>query len=205
GTSFLGDYKIGKGKALLLNISPVLSWSNFPLKNIFAPLLLKSVFYLASKDIPENDYFAGKPVTVNLPGVALPQVKVVRPDNTEEFVNLERSGSVNFVVYTRTSAAGNYKFYSGDKTAADISVNADPAESVIKYLSSSDFNKYLDEIHFMGKYISISKNDNPSEVVMRSRFGSELWRLFLFAALITGLAEMAVSRSAKKDLVQMEL
>lgn len=205
GTSFLSDYKIGKGKTLLLNLSPVLSWSTFPLKNIFAPLLLKSVFYLASKDIPENNYYAGKPVTVNLPGVALPQVKVVRPDNTGEFVNLERSGSVNFVVYDRTSAAGNYKFYSGDKTAADISVNADPAESVIKYLSSSDFGKYLDEIHFMGKYIPISKNENPSEVVMRSRFGSELWRLFLFAALITGLVEMAVSRSAKKDLVQMEL
>jgi uncharacterized membrane protein len=204
GTSFLSDYKIGKGKTLLLNISPVLSWSNFPLKNIFAPLLLKSVFYLASKDIPENDYFAGKPVTVNLPGVALPQVKAMRPDDTGEFINLERSGSANFVVYGRTNTAGNYKFYSGEKRVAEISVNTDPAESVTKYISISDFRKYLDEIHFMGKFISISKDENPSEVVMRSRFGSELWRLFLFAALITGLVEMAVSRSAKKDLVQME-
>ncbi len=202
GTSFLGDYKIGKGKVLLLNTSPVLSWSNFPLKNIFAPLFLKSVFYLASKDVLENEYFAGNPVTVTLSGIALPQVKVERPDKTEEFINLEKSGTLNFITYNRTNTAGNYKFYSGEKNIAEISVNANPEESVAKYLSNEDFKKYLDEIHFKGKLISISKSENPSEIVMQSRFGSELWRLFLIAALITALVEMAIARSAKKDLVQ---
>jgi hypothetical protein len=204
GSSFLSDYKIGKGKALLLNTSPVLSWSNFPLKNIFAPLFLKSVFYLASKDIPENAYFAGNPVTVTLSGVTLPQVKVARPDKTEEFINLEKSGSLNFITYSRTNAAGNYKFYSGEKNIAEISVNANPEESVTKYLSKEDFQKYLDEIHFKGKHISISRNENPSQIVLQSRFGSELWRLFLIASLITALAEMAIARSAKKDLVQID-
>ncbi len=202
GTSFLGDYKIGKGKVLLLNTSPVLSWSNFPLKNIFAPLLLKSVFYLASKDKPENEYFAGNPVTVTLSGVALPQIRIQRPDKTEEFINLEKSGSLNFINYSKTNVTGNYKFYSGQKNIAEISVNTDPEESVTKYLSNEDFENYLKEIHFKGRHISISKNENPSEIVLQSRFGSELWRLFLIAALITALVEMAVGRSAKKDLVQ---
>ena len=105
GSSFLGDYKIGKGRVLLLNTSPVLSWSNFPLKNIFAPLMLKSVFYLASKDKPENDYFAGQPVTVSLSGGAVPQIRVERPDKTEDLINLEKSGSLNYVTY------GKDKYY----------------------------------------------------------------------------------------------
>lgn len=204
GTSFLSDYKIGKGKVLLLNTSPVLSWGNFPLKNIFAPLFLKSAFYLASKDIPENEYFAGDPVTVTLSRAALPQVKVERPDKTQEFINLEKSGSLNFITYNRTYTAGNYKFYSGEKNIAGISVNANPEESVTKYLRDEDFQKYLNEIHFKGKLISISKSENPSQIVMQSRFGSELWRWFLIAALITALVEMAIARSAKKDLVQTE-
>lgn len=201
GTSFLGDYKIGKGKVLILNTSPVLSWSNFPLKNIFAPLFLKSVFYLASKDRPENEYLAGKPVLISLSDIALPQIKVERPDKTEEFINLEKSGSLNFITYSKTDLTGNYKFYSGEKIVDDISVNTNPEESVIKYLSEEDFNKYLEGIHFKGRHISISKNENPSQIVMQSRFGSELWRLFLIAALITALLEMVVGRSAKKDMV----
>ena len=187
-----------------MNTSPVLSWSNFPLKNIFAPLFLKSVFYLASKDRPDNNYLAGNPVTITLSGVSLPQVKVVRPDKTEEFINLEKSGTMNFISYTKTNVTGNYKFYSGDKIVDEISMNANPAESVTKYLTEGDFNNYLGEIHFKGRHISISKDQNPSEIVMQSRFGSELWRIFLIAALITALVEMAVGRSAKKDLVAVD-
>jgi Aerotolerance regulator N-terminal/von Willebrand factor type A domain len=204
GTSFLGDYKVGKGKVLLLNTSPVLSWSNFPLKNIFAPLYLKSVFYLASKDKADNDYFSGQPVTITLSDISLPQIKVNKPDKTEEFINLEKSGNLNFINYNKTDVTGNYKFYSGQKIIDEISVNANPEESVTKYLNNDEFNKYLDEIHFKGKYISISKNQNPNEIVMQSRFGSELWRLFLIAALVTALIEMAVGRSAKKDLVAVD-
>ena len=202
GTTFLSDYKIGNGKVLLLNTSPVLSWSNLPLKNIFAPLILKSVFYLASKDRPGNDYFAGDQATVTLPGVTLPRIKVDRPDKTEEFLNMEKSGSLNFITYNKTNVTGNYIFYSGSGIADEISVNADPKESIPKSLTSKEFEKYLNEIHFKGKHISISKNDNPSEIVLQSRFGSELWRLFLIAALITAVVEMAVARSARKDLVQ---
>ena len=203
GTSFLSEYKIGKGRVLLLNTSPVLSWSNFSLKNIFAPLMLKSVFYLASKDKPENEYFAGQPVTVSLPGSVLPQIKVERPDKTEELINLEKSGSLNFITYNKTGISGNYKFYAGQKNIAEISVNANPEESVTKYLSSDDFEKYLRDINFKGKHISISGKENPSEIVMQSRFGSELWRLFLIAALVTAMVEMAVSRSSKRDLASV--
>ncbi len=203
GTSFLGDYKIGKGRALLMNTSPVLSWSNFPLKNIFAPLMLKSVFYLASKEKPENEYFAGQPVTVSLSGAVLPQIKVERPDKTEDLINLEKSGNLNYITYSKTDVTGNYKFFSGQKDIAELAVNANPKESVMKYLTGSNFEKYLGEIHFKGKYIPISKNENPSEIVMQSRFGSELWRIFLIAALITAMVEMAISRSSKKDLVNI--
>lgn len=203
GSSFLGDYKIGKGRVLLLNTSPVLSWSNFPLKNIFAPLILKSVFYLASRDRSVNAYLAGDQLTITSAGITLPQIKVERPDKTEELINLEKSGSLNFITYNKTSVTGNYKFYSGQQIIDEISVNSNPLESVTRYISDNEFNNYLSSIHFMGRHVTIPKDENPSKIVLQSRFGSELWRLFLIAALITALIEMAIARSAKKDLVEI--
>ncbi|MCL4280199.1 MAG: hypothetical protein KJZ60_11075, partial [Ignavibacteriaceae bacterium] len=38
-SSFLSEYSIGDGKVLLFSSSPVFSWSDFPIKGIFAPLV----------------------------------------------------------------------------------------------------------------------------------------------------------------------
>ncbi|MFB3055537.1 MAG: BatA domain-containing protein, partial [Ignavibacteriaceae bacterium] len=43
GSSFLSEYDFGRGKIFVFNVSPVLEWSDFPIKSIFAPLIYKSV------------------------------------------------------------------------------------------------------------------------------------------------------------------
>ncbi len=202
GSSFLGGYKIGKGKAFLMNTAPVLSWSNFPLKSLFAPLFNKSVYYLSSKDRTDNEYTAGSTVILNLKDNVSPQIKIVRPDNSEDYINLQEKKYSGFVDYTNTGLDGNYKIYSGSKLADEFSVNSDPNESVMKYLSQDDFEKYLKKIDFKGKYVAVGKNEDPAKVIMQSRFGSELWRYFLLIAVLLALVEMAVARNAKKDLVQ---
>ncbi len=203
GSSFLTEYKIGKGKIFCFNTAPVLSWSNFPLKGIFAPLMNKSVFYLASKNEVESETLAGSPVIINLRNTASPQIKIVRPDKSEDFINLQDEPSSNYYEYKKTDFAGNYLVYSGSKIIDEFSVNLNPQESVVKYLSTGDFEKYLKEINFKGKYINVEKNEDPAKVVTQSRFGSELWRFFLLIAIILALVEMAVAKNAKKELVQV--
>jgi hypothetical protein len=83
----------------------------------------------------------------------------------------------------------------------EFSVNVDPHESVIKYLSNSEFEEYLKKINFKGKFINVGKNEDPAKVILKSRFGSELWRYFLFIVLILALIEMAVARNTKKELI----
>jgi uncharacterized membrane protein len=60
GSSFLGEYKIGNGKVFMFNVAPVLEWSDFPLKSIFAPLIYKSVYYLSAKRNADIGYISGK-------------------------------------------------------------------------------------------------------------------------------------------------
>ncbi|MGA7836530.1 MAG: BatA domain-containing protein [Ignavibacteriaceae bacterium] len=204
GSSFLSEYRIGEGKVLLMNTAPLLSWSNLPLKGIFVPLINKSVFYLASKERQNDDYIAGMPVTISLAKQTSAQIKIENPEKREEYITLNKELRNNFIGYDKTNVAGNYKIFSGKNLIDEISVNTDPKESVTKYLSDSDFEDYLNKIDFKGNHIIIKKDQNPADIIMQSRFGSELWKYFILVALILALIEMAVARNAKKELLNVE-
>jgi hypothetical protein len=199
-SSFLSEYSINAGKVLLFSSSPVFKWSDFPIKSIFAPLITKSVMYLSSKNNVDNIYLAGETINVNVAERTLPQIEVVKPDGTEEIINIEGEQNINFISYNQTYLTGNYKFYSGDKLLSAATVNTDPAESVTQYLTKSDFEDYLDKIDFGGKYIPIEKNENPSQMILQARFGSELWRYFVLLAILLALIEMTIARNAKKEI-----
>jgi uncharacterized membrane protein len=200
GTSFLSEYKIGKGKIFVFNSAPVLSWSDFPIKSIFAPLMNKSVAYLSSKERDENIFLAGDEVNINLKNTNVSQIKILRPDKTDEFINLSDNVRNDYLAFSNTSVTGSYKFYSGENLIENISVNTDPTESKIDYADESEFENYLEQIKFAGKYVSIDKESNVVEKIMQARFGSELWRYFLLIAIILALVEMTIARNAKKDL-----
>jgi hypothetical protein len=201
GTSFLSEYKIGKGRVFLLNTAPVLSWTNFPLKSIFVPLINKSVFYLASKDKTENEHLVNSSINIDVSDQSLPQIKIDRPNKSEEYINLKEENNPNYVIYNNTSLPGNYMVYSGNKMIDDFAINTNPLESVTKYLNNDEFKEYLDKIDFKGQYIEVGKQDDPAKIIMQSRFGSELWKYFLLIALILALIEMIIARSAKRETV----
>jgi len=203
GSSFLSEYKIGKGKVFILNTAPVLSWSNFPLKSIFVPLINKSAFYLASKDRTENEHLVGNSINIDVSNQSLPQIKINRPDKFEEYINLKDQNNPNFITYYNTNLPGNYHVYSGDKMIDDFCVNTDPLESTTKYITGNEFKVYLNKINFRGHYIKVNKKEDPAKIILQSRFGSELWKYFLFIALILALAEMMVARNSKKEMVNL--
>ena len=200
GSSFLSEYKLQKGKVFVFSSSPVLEWSDFPLKSIFAPLLNKSVYYLSAIDESERKFLAGENVYINISERTLPQIRIKRPDDGEEMINLNEESGSEFFSYSNTDYTGSYKFFSGEKLLELISVNIDPMESDINYLSSSDFNDYLEKINFKGLHVRINKDEDPLQVILQARFGSELWRYFLLSALLIALVEMTIARNVKKEL-----
>jgi hypothetical protein len=199
-SSFLSEYTFSEGKVLLFNTSPVFSWSDFPIKGIFAPLVTKSVMYLSSYNKTEANYFAGETINVNVSERTLPQIKVVRPDKSEDFINIDENQRTDFISYSSTYLAGNYKFLSGEKLLASSTVNTDPAESVTEYISEGEFDDYLEKINFNGKHVRIDKNENPTQMILQARFGSELWRYFMLIAILLALVEMTIARNAKKEI-----
>ncbi len=200
GSSFLSEVRLNKGKILIFSSAPVLSWSDFSIKSIFAPLINKSAVYLASKERDQNDFIAGEDININLRNQNPSQIKIVKPDKSEEFINLTDNLSRDYLAYSNIDIAGNYKFYSGDKLIDDISINTDPSESKTEYADEKDFENYLKEIKFGGNYISIDKESDITEKILQARFGSELWRYFLLAAITLALIEMTIARNTKKEV-----
>ncbi|MFC2102853.1 hypothetical protein ACFLSS_00325 [Bacteroidota bacterium] len=199
----MSEYNLSKGKILVYNVSPVMQWSDFPLKSIFAPLVYKSTVYLTSGDNVDADILAGESINFNISNRTSPSIKIVSPDNSEEFINLNGKKS-EFIRFSKTYHTGNYKLYSGDILLETVSVNTDPVESDVSYISDADFDDYLNKINFKGSHLIISKDENPAEKILQARFGSELWRYFLIAAFLLALLEMTVSRAAKKELVEID-
>lgn len=203
GSTFLSEYKTGKGRIFVFNSLPVLSWGNLPIKSIFAPLMNKSIAYLSSKEREQNVFLAGEEININLKKTNTSQIKILRPDKSDEFINLSENLRNDYLAYSNTNTAGSYKFYSGDNQIENISINTDPTESKTEYVGESEFEDYLEHIKFSGKHISINKEENISQKIMQARFGSELWRYFLLVAIILALVEMTIARNAKKDLEGM--
>ena len=204
GSSFLSEYNLGGGKVFLFNSSADLSWSDFPIKSIFAPLLNKIVLYLTSNKSITEEQFSGEKININVSEVTLPQIKILRADGKEDLVNLNELSASDFFTYNFSDQVGNYKFYSGENLLKTVSVNTNPLESVTKHYSESEFENYLDEIQFEGTFLMLDKDENPVQQILQARFGSELWRYFLIAALIIAMIEMAVARNAKKEMVELK-
>ncbi len=203
GSSFLSEYKFGEGKILVLNTSPVLSWSDLPLKGIFPPLINKSVFYLASKNKEEKKYFAGDVINLNLANKSVGVIKIEKPGMSEEFISPEDIPQSGFLSYSNTDLTGIYKVLSGNKVINKFSINHDPLESVTSSISDKEFENYLSSVNFKGKYFSISRDEDPVKIVLQARFGSELWKIFILAAIIIALIEMLVARNMKKEMVEL--
>ena len=204
GSSFMSEYSVSEGKVFLFNSSPVITWSDFPLKSIFAPLVNKSVFYLSSKNKSKAGFLAGEKINVNISGRNLPQIRIEKPGNREDLINLGENIGSDFLFYPATDYAGIYKFYSGERLLDNVSVNTNPVESNINYLTDDEFDTYLQKINYKGSHVRIGKEENPLQVILQARFGSELWRYFLIAALLLALVEMTVARNVKKELAEVK-
>ena len=200
---FLGERNLLESKVLLFTVAPTTDWSNFPLKAIFAPLIERSVFYLSADNENNKSYLAGEPIDVNIKNIILPNIKVVPPNGNEEYISVQPDKNKSFYKYQNTFDAGIYRFYSGKKLIDYASVNTAPTESLNKYSGEKTFVDILKQAKFKGNIITINNYSNLKQTITQSRYGTELWRLFLILAFAAALVEMFVSRSSKKDLTNL--
>lgn len=202
GSPFL--FESGNSRRILFfNASVDLSWSTFPLKGLFAPLIYRSLFYLSSSDANVNMFLTGERVPVNINGSRAAALKIETPLNTIEKVDLTKVKSKTYY-YSNTSEPGVYLFYNGNKLLNAVAVNHNPVESELTYFNTSEFAKVFSGLNPKLSANVLSQTDDIKEIIKRTRYGVELWKYLLMAALILALVEMLVARNTKKEVVSLK-
>ncbi len=202
-SAFLSEYIVGKGKVMVFNTAPVLSWGNFPLKGVFAPLINRSVYYLISERANSKENIAGDELTLSLADRAVQKINIIKPGNREEIINLDTLNNRRSLRFSNTASAGIYKFISEGNVIDFYPVNVNPQESITKNLDEDEIENYLNIIGFNGTSYFIEPDEDYKSIIYQARFGTELWRLFLLLAFLLAIVEMAVAKNSKKDIVEI--
>lgn len=203
GNPFLTEHKFVNGTVLLYSISPQLSWSNFPLKGIFAPLVYRSVHYTAANEKLGETVIVGNDISIKLSGnrTAFVKWKLIFPDASEEIIStLQKTGDGNDVLHLgKLIKSGIYELTSGTNTEAMFAVNVDKAESDLRKIPKEEMHGYFQRFNIQeSDIVSINTSEKIQEAVLASRFGVELWKYAALLVLFLALLEMFIAYDRRK-------
>jgi hypothetical protein len=209
GSPFLCEYAAGKGRVLILAVESGTTWSDFPFKGLFAPLLHRTILYLASQhDIIETATVGDRlrfplRMTSDVSGKAF---VAQTPSGDGERLQPEQHTSSGMTVFQTkpTKETGVYFLLPADSASMHaaprqaIAVNSSPEESDLSRITDDAFKAFWARLGIAGGNIhDVKLPADIHQVITESRYGVELWRLFVLLAIACALTEMALSRAGK--------
>lgn len=183
------------------NLSPVLSWSDFPLKSLFAPIIIRSIFYLSSSEALQKSINSLEEISFEKNQFRSNIISVLKPSGKRDIISSDSLNTGNRYNYSKTDETGIYKVYDNINLTTSFSVNHYNEESNLAWSNEESFTNFINDVS--DNIIFLNSNDNFKEKINQTRFGTELWRFFLILALIAAILEMIISRNTKKDLADL--
>ncbi|MBK7267413.1 MAG: BatA domain-containing protein [Ignavibacteriales bacterium] len=197
GGSFLKETRFGKGKVVTSAAAAVIPSGNFPVIPIFAPLIYRSLFYLASQEPAGEESLIGEQILIPGKKTGGGSIELAAPGETGYV--LQTSANNGGVVFDKTVRPGVYKFTRDGKEIDYIPVNLDTVESNSKQLSVSEIENYFQTIKIKNDPEFFDPAGNFVQKISESRVGSELWKLFIIIALGLIAVEMYITWIKKRD------
>jgi hypothetical protein len=222
GSVFLMEYTAGSGRALLCSVDASLSWSDFPVKGLFAPLLHRASIYLASRNSATPSFIVGQTIKLSIRTMTLGDGNAFifkSPSGIEERAVPHPSSISNTATLesSRTQEAGFYELRfigsaQGSKKSENanliktVAVNVDPAESDLRWVSNDELSAFWFSIGVRStQTMRVPVVEKIETTVLESRFGVELWKYFVGLAVLIALIEMAIARVPKSQELGVEL
>jgi len=195
GLPFLLESRAGRGRALLMTSSPDPSWSTIYRSGVFAPLLVSSAAYLSGIGTSgaEFELTAGVPAEIAFSGVPGEERFELRGQQTLSPA-VESTPSGFRVKLTGLDIPGACELWQGTRRFAAIAVNVPARESLLAAVPEESYRNLIG-----GQATLVGERTSALSSITEGRFGRELWKLCLFIALATLLAEMAIGRVGRRD------
>lgn len=197
GSIFMTEYFYGKGRIIMFSVSADMVSSDFPAKNIFSPLTVRSILYTADVN-SIKPAIAGKDYFISLSSITSGDTLfIINSQAPGSIIKLsDNTGLLNagkFLV-----EPGVYNITSGNNVINSIPVNFIKSESDVKRTSPDYIKKLMSEKYDLE--INIIHSSEPvTATVTALRTGRDLWTYFLILAIISLIFEYLLSRSLLKS------
>lgn len=196
---FLIETKVGDGKVVISSVSANLEFSNFPLKSIFAPLIIRSVFYLGNNYDYKRGYTVGDINIINTRNIGSVMDLLNPSNNTKTFTESIPTGSYFTLPFDSfTDIAGIYTLTDSSGNKFSFALNKSSGESILEKSSESEMTAYFKEKGFESTGIINNINELQYKI-NEARVGKDLSIYFLLAALACVLAELFLSKKMQES------
>ena len=196
---FLVESKLGDGKILISSVPADLTMSDFPLKPIFAPLVIRSVFYLGNNFDYKKNYTIGDINIVNTRN--LENVTQIESPG-REVVDLDApavtSGYFAFPYDNYSEKAGIYTLLDSSGSKFSFAVNKSAIESNFEKMGTGDIEDYFRSRGFENVGI-ISEAGELQYKINEARVGKDLSIYFLLLTIACVLAELFLSKRMQES------
>lgn len=203
GDVFLLEKHVDRGTVLVFAVAPSLTWSDFPLKGLFVPLLHRAVLYGARRSDDGQEGLVGLPFEVQLPRLSSPAayIDVVGPQGVLRRVAPRALPSGAVVQLDGIRNPGVYVLRAGQADLGAVAVNTDPAEAELRTVTAGERDRFFREIG-VPSVARVPRGGDLKTAISEMRFGVELWKYMLACALLCAVAEMFVARVARRELAE---
>jgi len=195
GKPFLMERQVSRGRVMMFSVPVDPSSSNFVYSGIFAPLLLRSLSYVASGTGNGSlEWETGKSYKVILPLSNAQNIQMSVPNgDQEELIPRPVVGGVEYEI-GRIALPGIYDLKIGKRIIARYAANIPANQSDLKRRNIDDIAERLENCAIISP-----ENENLSETIKQARFGREIWSQIaaIFIALLA--VESVLGRSGNRE------
>ena len=198
---FLVESKLSKGKVIISSVSARDDQSDLPLKTIFVPLIIRSIYYLSNNFEYQKEYIAGKSNLIsvreikNINDMVLPDKSDIKP----ELDLINPNENYLYLPYSDlTSGTGFYSLKDSSGAEFDFALNKNSIESNMTVSENDDITDYFKKNGIQNVKL-IEKSDDILSAVEESSSGLSLWKYFLIGALLFIAGELFLSKKLEKS------
>lgn len=166
---------------------------DIPAHSFFVPFLARSIEYLGSHEAGGGfEGIIGELSSWNIKGDISGGLKLVSPADAVEDILPARTQVGSLVSFTEYGPPGIYSLKSGEETLSQMAFNVDRAESSAETVTPEEIAELL------GIDVkAITPGSDMKISIKEARFGRELWKEFLIAALILLIAESLLGKTSR--------
>lgn len=193
---FLIENNVGQGRLLLNAVAANDKMSDFPMKSIFVPLIVRSIFY-SQGNVNQSPYIIGKNNVVSL-NQSFKLSSAANPLGDKINYSPKVTSSYLAFPYSNfSSIPGIYSFGDSLNRKYTFALNYNSNESNLGKEDLKEIEKYFQNSF---KNVKIINDINQvKESIKEAKYGIELWKYFLILALIFIAAEIFLSRRIMKE------